>query len=257
MHRKLLAICAPLLALGALAILPAVGSAATLTDTVGGVTQKLAVGAKFVGEGTGTTTFSGGLELQCNENVLTGTVHRNSGGIVEMTLEDAWFQGNYFADPHTPCESGGARMVFKTNLTNEGTTVNQHVGSKTHWCIVTEESLDKFELLGRNCTGVGPGEFTIQFEIPSLGYKCGLRRTTPITGSFNTSNTHSEVAELTMNPNLSFVTDAVAGHSVFCPGSTALTNLVFALYTDNNTTPTTGVHPVPINKTAPLYISSP
>jgi hypothetical protein len=53
MQGKILGICATLVAFGAFAVLPAVGSAATLTDTVGGVTQKPAPGAKIIAQSTG------------------------------------------------------------------------------------------------------------------------------------------------------------------------------------------------------------
>src|SRR3954454_8041445 len=59
MQRKILAICAALVALGALAIAPTMVSAATLKDTSGGVVTTLAAGAKITAYSTGTALFKG------------------------------------------------------------------------------------------------------------------------------------------------------------------------------------------------------
>lgn len=268
MHRKILGLCAALAAFGAFAVMPAIGSAATLTDTVGGVTTKVPVGAKIIAEGTGTTLLESSVEalnIECNENVLTGEVHRNSNGIIEGTITDAWFQGNYFAgDADTSCKNKlGSKVFIRTNLTTApltgetARTVSDKEGTdlRQHWCIEGNAENDNFNASPRNCTGANTA---FRFSTHIAGLICGFKRTTAIPGTFNTSNTHTNVAELTANANQVFETDnTITSHSGFCPAKGTLNNFVFAMYTDKNTTPTTGIHPVPITKTDPLYISSP
>ena len=271
MHRKILGLLTALVALGAFAAMPAIGSAATLTETTaGGVVHKVPAGAGIIGEGTGATKLTSpgfeALNIECNENVITGSVHRNSNSIIEGTITDAWFQGNYFAgDTHTPCRNNlGSKVFIRTNLTNDGTTVERQVTHKegnppidlrTHWCVEGNAVNDNFNVNPRNCTGVNTA---FRFSVHLPGLVCGFKRTTAIPGTFNTSNTHTNVAELTTAEEIEFVTDStIKEHSGFCPAVGKLDNFSFPLYTDTNTTPTTGIHAVPIIKTDPLYISSP
>jgi hypothetical protein len=175
-------------------------------------------------------------------------VHRNDSGIVEITIEDAWFQGNSFAgDASTPCTRAGTKSFLKVNLTNNP------VGSRSHWCLQIIEATDSWELEPRNCTAVSGGQFT--FSMTTGVVTCGFKRTANLTGTFNTSPTHAAVAELRMAGQPAFTTDAVAGHSIFCPETTLFTNLNVDLYTDTNSTPAAGAHPFPVNTTAPLYFS--
>jgi hypothetical protein len=250
MQGKILGICAALVAFGAFAVLPAIGSAATLTDTVGGVTQKPAAGAKIIASSTGTVLWKGGLTTECNENLFTGTVHRNASGVVELTIEDTWIQSNFVAgDASTPCRSAGSKAVVKTNLTSNA------VGVKTHWCLKTIAATDSWELQPRNCTESTGGEFTYSVTIGAL--TCGLKRSGNLTGTFSTSPSHAAVAELKLSGEPAFVTDAVAGHSGLCPASASWANWNFDLYTDTDETPLSGPHKYPPSTTGPLYFSTP
>jgi hypothetical protein len=250
MSRKILATCTALVAFAVFAILPAVGSAATLTDTNSeGKVVKVAVGAKIIGQGIGSTFLTGALAVECNENVFTGTVHRNDSGIVEGTIEDAWFQSNYRED--TECkDSFGATATVRTNLTN-----SPNVGTPRHWCLKTVAGTDKWELLGNNCTGASP-DLTFTIKTPTLD--CGYSTANAITGTFTTvSGTTHTATRLTMTGEPVFKTDAVVGHSGFCPSEGKLKNFVFDLYTDTDATPSTGKHVFPPNTSDPIFVSTP
>jgi hypothetical protein len=223
----------------------------TLTDTVGGVTQKPAAGAKIIASSTGVALLKGGLSASCNENILTGTVHRNAYGIVEFTIEDGWFQSNLVAgDASTPCITGSVNAIIKTNLTSP----SNHVGTATHWCVKTLAGTDSFEFELRNCTAVSGGEFTYSIAVGAL--TCGFKRSANVPGTFSTSPSHASVAELIVTGEPTFITDAVTGHSGLCPASVTLANFRFNLYTDTDVTPN-GPHPWPGSITDPLYFSLP
>jgi hypothetical protein len=253
MERKILGICTALVVFGAFVALPAIGSAATLTDTVGGVTQKPAAGAKVIASSTGTSLWKGGLMLECNENVFIGTVHRNANGIVELTVEDTWTQSNLIAgDASTPCRSAGQKAAFKGNLTSNPVTP----GTGTHYCLMTVEGTDSWEMVPRSCTVSTGGEFTYSFTIGG-SLTCGFTRTGAITGTFSTSSGHTAVAELKMVSEPLFSTDKVPNHSGLCPASASWANWNYDLYTDTGETPLSGPHKYPPSTTDPLYFSTP
>jgi hypothetical protein len=252
MQRKILGICAALVAFGAFAVLPAIGSAATLTETTaGGAVDTVAAGKTIIGSSTGTSLLKGGLQAECNENILTGTIHRNANGIVEATIEDGWFQSNFIAgDASTPCRSAGQKAVVKTNLTSNPVTA----GTGIHYCVKTIATTSTWEIVPRSCTVSTGGEFTFSITVGAL--TCGFTRTAAITGSFSTSSAHTAVAELKMVGEPLFSTDKVPNHSGLCPATGSLANFNFDLYTDTDTTPASGPNSWPGSITDPLYLST-
>lgn len=257
MHRKLIGTCAALVALAALSVMPAISSAQTLVDTVGGVETTVPVGTKIVGysEGTSILTGAGGaLKVECNENILTGAITQNAAGKnIIGTIEDAWFQG---PEAGTKCKSNLGAATVTLNTTN-GT-----LNPKTHWCIQTNQGTDTFKVEPRNCGGEG-GSFT--FVIHAGGLSCGFTRTANITGTFKTGSDVGGVvtpatftAGVAGEPEISFSTfkHPEIAHSIFCPASGALDNLTFNLYTDASNV-TSNVYSQAADTAAPTYITAP
>ena len=242
MHRRIISTCVALLALGVLTVAPAVSSAHTATDAAG----KVAVGSKIVGYNVNGTApeLVAAFNIQCSETVLTGSVHANpaADGSVQGTIEDAWFQGNTVdtAANNTPTQclntSTGGVATIKTNLTG-----GPHVGTSNHWCIRTIPGTDEFETTPRNCTSAEGGAFT--FSVATSGLTCGFTRAAAIKGTFTTTAA-GVPGVLKMTNNQVFTTDAVAGHSVFCPANGELRNFEFNLYTDTTSTPAAGAEHV-------------
>jgi hypothetical protein len=257
MQRKILATCAALAALGALMIVPTLASAAHLTDTSGVNTVK-AEGKIVAYNDVNTipTLNASGLKVECKESVLTGTVFANPGGaagVVQGTLEDAWFQGET-NDSGTPTQCFaplvGSPATVKTNLTAGPT-----VGTKTHWCIETIKEKDEFQVVPRNCGGSG-GEFTFSVTVGAL--TCGFKRTAAILGTFVTVNAEHKAVTLKMNNGQEFTTDAVTGHSGLCPATGKLENFEFEMFTDKATTPAAGAEHVwrdAASTALPVFIS--
>ena len=228
MSRKILAICAALVAFGALAVAPSMASAAlTLQDTEGGITTKLRPpenpepAAKIIADGIGSAKFiGGGTTIECNENVLTASVHKNDGNEIQATIEGAWF-GSNLTPEGTKCKSGlGNVTVTIPGLTNAG-------GTK-HWCIRTVPGKDNWQLWGNNCTTEPTtGELTFILDIGFL--TCRYKKTGFVEGTFNTTNTH-ETLKLTLSGEPGFTLEAES--SFGCPAEGKLSNFVFDVYTD-------------------------
>jgi hypothetical protein len=229
MHRKILAMCASLVALGAFAIAPSVASATTLKDTVNGVDTTLPVGAKIIADSTGVSKFNGGIagNVECNENVMTGQVTLNKGNEVEATIEAAYFQSNLTTEG-TKCKSSFAGPVTVTipALTN--------AGGAGHWCIKTEKGTDNWVLWGNNCgTVVGSGSLTFILDIGTLVCKYEREKVNnlqSVTGTF-TTDAGSHVAG-TLKLSGTPVFPAEAGNPFGCPASGKLEEFDFDLYTD-------------------------
>jgi hypothetical protein len=232
MNRKIPAMCAALVALGALMIAPAMASAAhTLQDTVGTETVKVELGKKIVAESEETSEFvSPLLTVRCNENIITGSVHKNDGAEIQGTIEDAWFQSNLNPEG-TACRStAGAVVTVTVQLTNE-------LAKTHHWCIRTVPKTDKWQIWGNNCTTdpvKEPGTFT--FALHTGGITCYFIRTELIEGTFTTVNAEHKATTLTMSGEPKFVTEAGTSHSSFCPSSGTLKNFKFNVYTDGEAT---------------------
>lgn len=235
MQRKILAICAALVALGAFAIVPAMASAATLKDTnAKGETEPVALNSKIIATSTGTSVFSGGLTVECNENIMTGEVDKNNGTEAQITITHAYFQSN-FTTEGTKCKSGsGPVTVTIPGLTSGG-------GTK-HWCLRNVPAKDEWELWGNNCTTeVGSGELT--FILDLAGVECAYKRTTVVKGTYTTSAAEHLAATLTMTNDKNekgedegFVTFSKESGGILCPTTGRLSNMVFDVYTDTEAT---------------------
>ena len=227
MHRKILGICAALVALGAFAIAPSMASAITLQDTEGGLTTKVEVGKKVVAlTDPGTIAkFSAGINVECNENILTGSVHKNDGIESQITIEAAWFQSNLADAPNEKTEcwapsTGQTVTVTIPDLTNSG--------GKLHWCIRSIPNKDEWEVWGNNCTtDPTTGKFTFILDFTG-GITCSYERTTPIKGTFTTVKEHQSMT--LSHPGAEFKTDTSS--SIFCPASGTLSEFKFNVYTD-------------------------
>jgi hypothetical protein len=260
MQRKTLAICAALMALGALVLAPTMASATTAKDTVNGVVTTLPAGtgtngATFVAYNEGTTKLTGsnGLTVECNEDTFTGHIDKNDGTEIQATIEDAWFTSNLAGAETKECKSSlGNATITVPGLTSGG-------GTK-HWCLrnVPSATEDKWQLWGNDCTTEpGTGELTFIVEIGSL--KCYFKRTAALTGTFTTNvGSEHKAATLTLGENAVFNTEAGPGESALCPASGTLSNFQFEIYTD---TSTTAASHTPwrnaLNTADPIFITNP
>jgi hypothetical protein len=224
MYRKILGICAALVALGALTVAPSMASASvTIRDTVSGVDTSMATGAKIIADSTGTSVFTGSFgKVECNENVMTGSIAKNNGTEVQATIEAAYFSSNFTTEA-TKCRSTlGNVTVTVPALTNEKAT--------SHWCIRTVPGADEWELWGNNCgTAVGSGVLT--YILDFSGMTCSYKREGTVTGTFTTDANHAHVAgTLKLSGEPEFTTDESS--SIFCPATGKLQEFDFDLYTD-------------------------
>ncbi|MFL5834501.1 MAG: hypothetical protein ACJ76B_11065 [Solirubrobacterales bacterium] len=225
MHRKMTGLFAALVAIGTLALVPAISSAHGLLDTSEGVTKTVEVGKKLVAYNESGTAVKfvagGGLTFECGEMTLTGAVSANPhtiGGAVQWTVEDAFIRGS---EAETKCKSTmGATQITIPALTSGGGT--------SHWCIKSTPETDKFTFEPHNCGGAG-GEFTFLFH--AGGVTCGYTRAANLTGTFNTTNATHAAATLTLSSG-----QTLAKHigSVLCPASTELAEFKLELFTDTS-----------------------
>ncbi len=245
MQRKILAICAALVALGALTIAPAMASAATLKDTTGGVTTTVAVGSKIKAISEGTSIFTAGsLSVKCNENFMTGEVVKNNGTNIEGTITDARFQG---PESETKCESSlGAVKVTIPALKNEGGT--------GHWCLKNVPGEDRVEVFGRSCTEAGNGVLTFILDAP-LGVTCRYQRKASVVASYTTDNGSHEATTLSLLNSPEFELH----QSTFgCPsGNGKITEMKFRLYTDTATEAETNVWDDAASTSDPVFVTNP
>jgi hypothetical protein len=251
MNRKNLVICAALVALGALAIAPSMASAAaTLQDTSGGLTTKVAVGSKVILDtDPGTVALTEGAfgKFECNENVLTAEVVKNEpNGEARLTITAGYFQSDLNASG-TDCKSTLGEVVITTPaLTNFGGT--------NHWCIRTIPGKDEWELWGNGCTTEpGSGELTFVDDFTS-GMTCSYKRAGAIKGSYTTTAGTHGPATFTLEGEPEFKTDTSS--SIFCPASWKWKVVKFNLYTDTSTEPNGWTIPFTTGETAdPVFVN--
>jgi hypothetical protein len=214
MHKKILAICAALVALGALAIPAAASAAVTLREA--GTT--VPTGTKILATNDEEGIFKAGeLSVVCNENTMTSTIVKNNGTTVEGTIESAKFQGT---QPETRCDGGpldGPTRVTIPALTNEGGT--------GHWCIKTITNEDKFEVIGANC-GTASGILTFVLDGTIF---CTYARSASIMGTFTTT-TGAAATTLSVTGEPVFTKEA---GSFLCPAEGKISKMKFTLSTDN------------------------
>jgi len=198
MHKKILAICA---ALVALAVVPAAASASpVLTDTAG---KAVSVGSKITATNDESIVFTGsnGVNVTCAHSEMTGTVHANTGTLIEGTIEGATFTGTGGGK----CSSNGLGEVTVTipALKDQGGT--------GHWCIKTTKTTHQWELQGRACTSTAAQ--TLTFILHTAVGECIYDRTTSVVGTFTTNVVP---ATLAMTGEPEFTRE---NSNVFCPSS--------------------------------------
>jgi len=206
MHKKIIAICA---ALVALAVVPAMASASPVL-TEGGVA--VATGSSIVATQDGNIVFTSSLgPVTCVKSTLSGTVSSNTGKLIEGNISSATFTNETGGD----CTSSWAGEV---KVTPEGLP----------WCIkTTSTTADTFLIRGGGCSAAeAPLTFTLDFT--AGGFSCKYSRTGGVSGTFNTNVTP---ATLTANAT-EFI--GVAGNGGLCPSKGTL-DAKYTLETSNGT----------------------
>jgi hypothetical protein len=209
MHKKILAICAALVALGALAIPAAASAAVTLREA--GTT--VATGSALLAKGSGESIFSAGeLTVTCTNNNMTGEVVKNNGTTVEGTIKTASFKG---AEAEEKCK--GSSFIGATKVDIPGL-----VSGSSHWCVKNIAGEDKFELIGANC---GTAAGTLTFTLTGAFINCSYTRSSAVTGTFTTT-TGLTATTLTLGANQTFNSEGG-----FCPATGSITKMKFTLFT--------------------------
>lgn len=213
MSKKILGICAALVALAALAI-PASASAAT-TLREGGVPLNASPEVKILATQHEESIFeAGGGTVVCTENTMTGSVHTNdhTNGITG-TITHAAFRGT---ESETRCKSSllGPTKVDIPALDNK----------TGDWCIKNVAGTDNFEVLGRGCTEAGNG--TLTFTLTG-SLTCTYTRSSGVEGHFTTTEAP---ATLTVTNNPEFTRESPS--SFLCPANGKITKMAFTLFTD-------------------------
>jgi hypothetical protein len=230
MHRKIHGICAALLAFGAVLIGPASALAVTHLVDAGG---NVKVGALIKGIGGGANsahhfTFKGeGLEMTCNENYLTGSLHKAENP-VELTITAGAFDSNLNASG-TDCKSNlGATRVTLPQL--EKTPAE-------HWCLVSSAN-DTFNFFGRSCTTEGNGKLTFILDNTPLGIQCAYVREAALTGTFKTGTLGAEQTTQLKVTGEPVINTELPSNSL-CPATEKIVSMTFGLYTDTESTSST------------------
>ena len=222
MYRKILGICMALVALGALAIGPASASAKThLTDTSGGVTTLVGTNNLVKAIGTVGKFTAGSLTVNCNENMITGTVDQNNSvtGEVKASITKAQFDSS-LTTSETDCESSLGATRVKIPALESPTN-----GS---WCLQNGAG-DTGSVFGRACTTEGAGTITFILEVTGVT-SCYYTRSTPLAGTFDTPGA-SKASMLTVTAGQTFTREAPSS-TFFCPPEGSITEMTFGIYTD-------------------------
>jgi hypothetical protein len=232
-----MAICAALVALAAFGVLPAIASASPVLNEGG---TALAVGAHITAigeaeEANRSKFTSGFVTVECNDVLLTGTVHKNSGTEILTTVEKATFHS----------ETAGVTGDCTSNLGATAVSVPGLDAGTSKWCIKANAELgDKGIVEPHECTGTG-GEFTFKLDVtnaPLLGTQlCIYKRTTNVNGSFTTASPST----LTLEGEPAFTKEE--GSSGSCSAEGKLVRLKTRLYTDTSTETLSTGDPVAIS----------
>jgi hypothetical protein len=184
MSKKLITACMALVALAAFA-LPAVASATNDPDLTHPTGTLLATGKKIVGTNIGITKFiAGETTVECNKDVLTGTLTKNNGSEVEGTIETASFKGTASSER---CTSGLGPVTVTTN-----------VGNGTPWCVRSTPAMvtDEVQIRGNGCANAARSITFVLHIATFLGtIECKYERTTgtgPIKGTYTTDEPTSD-----------------------------------------------------------------
>jgi hypothetical protein len=224
MRGKIGGICAALVAFAAFAIVPAIAAASPVLTENGAA---VAAGSKVTGTGQGTAEFdSGFIKVFCNDYWMTGSVHRNTGTVIEGTIESALFENkNPTTGGTEDCGSSlGATKVTIPGLTNEGGT--------QHWCVISSAATgnDKAQVVPHSCTGTG-GAFTFVLTNTPNGTVCRYTRTAAINVTYATNVTP---VTLTMEGEPEFTKEEPSGF--LCSATGKIKSLSFTLETDGTST---------------------
>jgi hypothetical protein len=209
MAKKILAICAALVAFAAL---PAAASASPVLQE-GGVNVATGSGVKAVS--TGSMIFRSSLgDVICTESILHGTVVTNTGKLIEGTITGAIFANK---ENTGDCESWAGEV-----------RVTPEVSSASHWCIKTTSTTeDKWQLRGGGCAQAEKAlAFTLDF---TAGFTCKFSKASGgVTGTYKTG--------VTPAPLTSTASEFVLLEGGFlCPSKGTLDPATYTLVTTNGT----------------------
>jgi hypothetical protein len=219
MYRKVITACLAVAALAAFA-LPATASAKntpTLTDPAGHV----AVGALIQGTNVGETFLratDGSVIQQCTTAVMTGSVHKNTGGNVEGNITSAVFGGTggkVASEPAAECTG----IVDSSITTSAGWCLQSTTGFATH----------EFRVRGGICS-VAAKPITFTMVTTGIG-TCHYERAagSAITGKY-TTGAGGTLSVTASSAGSGFTRVSPSGF--FCPASGYL-EMTFAMETDN------------------------
>jgi hypothetical protein len=220
---KLIKGCIAMTAFAAILAMPSIASAVELYETPS--TTPLPVGTKIMATnvahaGTASTiTKKSNLgNVECTSGTLTGTLTKNSEGIIEWEVDTAEFRGKHSAPGSLHCVGG-----FGGDIT---TTPSHTSPLGLPWCVrFTQE--DKVEVRGGKC-GAAAVSLKWVSHTATLG-TCTWERTVATGPMVGTYTTHPADAIMTFQSQKFTKT---AG-SVFCPSSLELF-MAFTLTTDIN-----------------------
>jgi hypothetical protein len=196
MAKKILAICAALVAFAAMAAAPAFASP-NLTLRENGVS--VPTGSLIQATQEGNIVFNTGVgPVTCTTSTLTGKVTTNSGTEVAGNVEKASFTGTGAEGKCTTAFIGDVKVDPEA----------------LPWCIKAGGKLatDTFEIRGGGCS---ESSKSLQFTLTGSA-TCTYTRAN-VTGSYNTTGTQ---AILTIGASQTF--NGVAGNSFICPSSGTL-----------------------------------
>jgi hypothetical protein len=187
MHKKILAICAALVAFAAL---PAMASASPVLQN-SGVTVATGSGIKATNVTNTVMTTSLG-NIVCSTSTMAGTLVTNSGTLIEGNIESASFSGT------------GASGKCTGPFGDVAVTV-----PSLPWCIKTTKTADQFELRGGKCS---EGSREVTFILDASFGECKYSRAS-VLGTLTTGGTQ---AHLTAS-GVEFA--AEAGNPFGCPSN--------------------------------------
>lgn len=196
MHKKILAICA---ALVAFAIVPAFASASPVLTEEGKAVGATA-GITATNEGEIIFTTSAG-KVFCNKSTLSGTLTTNSGSEIAGNVENSSYTGTG--------EGGKCTSEFLGQITVD-------TAENLPWCIKAGGKLtaDTFEIRGGKCSETARN---LTFTLTGGLGTCRYTRAN-VTGSITTN---SDTKELVIGASQTFTKEEVS--SALCPTSGTIT----------------------------------
>jgi hypothetical protein len=218
MAKKILALCAALMAF---AVVPAVASATNspeLRDPLGPVLANSTILATSNAKAVMTDASNGSVILECETALMTGKVTKNDGSNIEGDIEKAEFHNAGGAG----CTGafGAAVPVTPSTTSNPGT-------NGLPWCIRSTSTMvtDEFQVRGNSCNNLArPIRFILHAP---FGNECIYQRTAAIIGTF-TTGTGKTVLSITAGAGSEF--ERLSG-AFPCPAKARLA-MSFTLETD-------------------------